>query len=1293
MARGLFSITTTVRLSLQILEAIETIHEAGFLHRDIKPSNFAVGRLPTNSRVIYMLDFGLARQYTTPKGDVRPPRPVAGFRGTVRYASRNAHMNREMGRHDDLWSMFYMLVEFASGQLPWRRIKDKEQVGQIKNSFNHMTLTRCLPSEFRTFLEHIEGCTYMDRPDYGMLRGLITQALARRDIHESDPFDWEQPCGVTDDQPGNSAQAPSTPAPLLTNGAIATAGTPVGQLGSRQTATGQIPSGAGAAPQHADYVEKHTHGRTQQGASYHRQHHHHHHHRTANRIQRGVDTLGIGTAISVGGTSAHHLASTVNESIHDGGSPGLVGAGRVMSAELVDDPDRAAIDSKNSSPLPPPPPPGAVGELGGIELGKIVTATVDECLDHGLKGPNETESPNDAPLPVTANSVVPCAVVSSTGVLSSTGHNTDDAKPGRRRSSGVASRTGTHRGSRRKPGAAVNGTPYHSLADGGKCYEFEGNTPKPNGETAAEWAPTYSHGNQRTDAHSEHRPSRLPVLTPMRQGHRDQQGMVVDTQNSASVVPHRALSTVRSTITDRNMANGDLNSPKANSLYTNGLESNAVGGFGYTDQSQASVAQMTHAIAVSTVGRLPSGSNSRLTRLNSFATGSTTQLAGIGLSNQDLLLDVETDYVNGTSNARKSKDAVSNRTEVDPVEDGTGTHRQDDSDVDFEVEVDASGRRTKPSVGIECGSVQSARSLDVQFLLSNREKILEGHQKTFVNGEVLGEKVTSGYRSSRLRSSGKALVRTPRSAVSSARRARVSEQNTDVDQLVEQSPSRRRLSLTDSFMSARVSPYLEHHSTRCVPSGLLRGGDSSQSFLNRPNPNMNSKPVPMPRQRPQLTTWSQTRNLQTIANAPTDPLSARSESLGTGLSKSTHQLNGAASTANGCVMGRKTALLANVSSSKLVQGRFHPQCGVHSNAFPGGSYSQRTGNVHSSDSPRQRGVTHNGPRSTIKSKGTVAFSTSANNNNGSSGNHIRSSWIRGLFELQENNNGHCDSGSEMDLDAYVSVPRPVSRLSSYERPTRLRVGHWLPYPAKESSSDVDSETGIQIAVGTREGACGSGWFLCTNNRLLSADGIENYPCSTNHESLKRRTSDDKHTLTNRSTNSAGDCLNCGLSSPHTGIQEQQSSGRTKVGSVVNKTPNTSATACTIASRQCNVPAVSKVNQENSNTAVLVPRPSTHPAPFASSALTARRRRYYSSVVPPCESTNTDLEPSVVNGPLTDELNAKLNIYPQGDEHPITMHASHTGTTVDAKDPLIYATVSDPRLWTNNSILLKNAPVP
>ena len=42
---------------------------------------------------------------------------------------------QEMGRHDDLWSLFYMLVEFVAGQLPWRKMKDKEQVTLKKDFF------------------------------------------------------------------------------------------------------------------------------------------------------------------------------------------------------------------------------------------------------------------------------------------------------------------------------------------------------------------------------------------------------------------------------------------------------------------------------------------------------------------------------------------------------------------------------------------------------------------------------------------------------------------------------------------------------------------------------------------------------------------------------------------------------------------------------------------------------------------------------------------------------------------------------------------------------------------------------------------------------------------------------------------------------------------------------------------------------------------------------------------------------------------------------------------------------
>ncbi|XP_019500554.1 PREDICTED: tau-tubulin kinase 2 isoform X3 [Hipposideros armiger] len=211
-SRGTFTISTTLRLGRQILESIESIHSVGFLHRDIKPSNFAMGRFPSTWRKCYMLDFGLARQFTTSCGDVRPilpkchqlrkhqeityvkaqPRAVAGFRGTVRYASINAHRNREMGRHDDLWSLFYMLVEFVVGQLPWRKIKDKEQVGSIKERYDHRLMLKHLPPEFSIFLDHISSLDYFTKPDYQLLISVFDNSIKTFGVIESDPFDWEK---------------------------------------------------------------------------------------------------------------------------------------------------------------------------------------------------------------------------------------------------------------------------------------------------------------------------------------------------------------------------------------------------------------------------------------------------------------------------------------------------------------------------------------------------------------------------------------------------------------------------------------------------------------------------------------------------------------------------------------------------------------------------------------------------------------------------------------------------------------------------------------------------------------------------------------------------------------------------------------------------------------------------------------------------------------------------------------------------------------------------------------------
>lgn len=50
---------TAIGCGLQCLEALEDLHDIGYLHRDVKPGNYTIGRLELNEqRKVYILDFG-----------------------------------------------------------------------------------------------------------------------------------------------------------------------------------------------------------------------------------------------------------------------------------------------------------------------------------------------------------------------------------------------------------------------------------------------------------------------------------------------------------------------------------------------------------------------------------------------------------------------------------------------------------------------------------------------------------------------------------------------------------------------------------------------------------------------------------------------------------------------------------------------------------------------------------------------------------------------------------------------------------------------------------------------------------------------------------------------------------------------------------------------------------------------------------------------------------------------------------------------------------------------------------
>jgi serine/threonine protein kinase len=77
-----------------MLQRIEALHTKSIIHRDLKPENFVIGT-NENSHCVYLIDFGLAKQYKNSENVHIPMCDKKGMVGTVRYASINAHLGNE----------------------------------------------------------------------------------------------------------------------------------------------------------------------------------------------------------------------------------------------------------------------------------------------------------------------------------------------------------------------------------------------------------------------------------------------------------------------------------------------------------------------------------------------------------------------------------------------------------------------------------------------------------------------------------------------------------------------------------------------------------------------------------------------------------------------------------------------------------------------------------------------------------------------------------------------------------------------------------------------------------------------------------------------------------------------------------------------------------------------------------------------------------------------------------------------------------------------------------------------
>jgi tau tubulin kinase len=128
-----FTPSVAIPILQQMLNAIENVHNSGIIHRDIKPSNFVMGRTGDDKNQVYLVDFGLAKDHLD-LATMLPlnPRGNTDFRGTIPYASINAHMKQELSRRDDMWSFFFVILEFLDQPLAWKQNTNKDEVRDMK---------------------------------------------------------------------------------------------------------------------------------------------------------------------------------------------------------------------------------------------------------------------------------------------------------------------------------------------------------------------------------------------------------------------------------------------------------------------------------------------------------------------------------------------------------------------------------------------------------------------------------------------------------------------------------------------------------------------------------------------------------------------------------------------------------------------------------------------------------------------------------------------------------------------------------------------------------------------------------------------------------------------------------------------------------------------------------------------------------------------------------------------------------------------------------------------------------
>jgi len=211
LKRGPIPVEESLKLALQIAEALEAAHEKGVIHRDLKPANIKV----TPDAMVKVLDFGLAKAFAGEQAELNLSNsPTLSnvttqqgvILGTAAYMSPEQARGKSVDRRADIWAFGCVLYEMLTGRAAFQGEDVSEILASvIKGDVKLDLLPRNIHPRIRELFAH---CLQKDLKkryrDVGDLQFELEQILAdpRGVLVQASPeprqvirFDYQLPKG------------------------------------------------------------------------------------------------------------------------------------------------------------------------------------------------------------------------------------------------------------------------------------------------------------------------------------------------------------------------------------------------------------------------------------------------------------------------------------------------------------------------------------------------------------------------------------------------------------------------------------------------------------------------------------------------------------------------------------------------------------------------------------------------------------------------------------------------------------------------------------------------------------------------------------------------------------------------------------------------------------------------------------------------------------------------------------------------------------------------------------------